>query len=143
MSFHVPEAYRITRGALASSAAQGNKGAFLIPAKMGTRTLFIIASDGKGWEHVSVHAITQHGDMLPRWAEMCRVKNLFWDSEDWVVQFHPDEREYVNNHATTLHLWRPTDAPMPTPPSVLVGVKGKSPAEAEAQAMANLKRGRA
>jgi hypothetical protein len=54
---------------------------------------------------------------------MCHVKALFWDPEDWVVQYHPAESEYVNNHPHTLHLWRPTAATLPTPPSILVGVK--------------------
>ncbi len=80
-----------------------------------------IASDGMGWEHVSV---TIEGDARPpKWHIMCAVKELFWDDEAWVVQFHPAKSEYVNHHPGCLHLWRPTDKKMPTPDSIMVGPK--------------------
>lgn len=80
-----------------------------------------IASDGEGWRHVSVsiEGITKP----PMWSVMCFVKDLFFDEQDWVVQFHPAKSEYVNNHPGCLHLWQPTSAVMPTPDSVLVGIK--------------------
>lgn len=81
----------------------------------------ILASSGYGWEHVSVSIL---GGMLPpSWNIMCKVKDLFWGKEVWVCQFHPPEAEYVNNHPGCLHLWRPLEATLPTPPSVLVGIK--------------------
>lgn len=67
------------------------------------------------WEHVSVSAST-----VPTWAEMCWVKNLFWHPDEWVVQFHPAESSYVNDHARTLHLWRPVGVAIPTPPQECV-----------------------
>lgn len=104
--FHVPEKYRIKTGfpGVSDSAADGNNGAFIIPIKGKWRYAFIIASDGEGWEHVSVH-INQGGqDLTPSWDEMCKVKDIFWDAEDCVVQYHPPRSEYVNNHKHTLHL---------------------------------------
>ena len=38
-------------------------------------------------------------------------------------QLHPPESSYVNNHPHCLHMWRPTNAAIPLPPSILVGVK--------------------
>jgi hypothetical protein len=130
--FHVPEQYRIVTGRQATNARFGNNGAFRIPQIGGTRQrantrksreLFVIASDGAGWEHVSVHVYDAERDMffVPLWDEMCWIKNLFWDEEDVVMQLHPKKSEYVNNHAYVLHLWRPIHHAIPTPPAILVG----------------------
>ena len=117
--FSVPEAYRLRHGRLASAPSDGNNGAFFVPARPGGVRLKVIASDGGGWEHVSVSL----PDRCPTWAEMSRVKSMFWDDEDCVVQFHPPKSEHVNNHPFCLHLWRPTDHDIPTPPSLMVGIK--------------------
>jgi hypothetical protein len=77
------------------------------------------SDDFDGWEHVSVSLI----DRTPTWAEMCRIKGLFWDEEDTVVQFHPPKSEYVNCHPYCLHLWRWTGGEFPRPSSTLVGPK--------------------
>jgi hypothetical protein len=53
---------------------------------------------------------------------MAYVKDLCWDAEDVVMQLHPRKSEYVNNHPHVLHLWRPVDVEIPTPPSIFVGV---------------------
>lgn len=87
-----------------------------------TKRIRCIASDGMGWEHVSV-SIEDEPTKCPSWQIMCKVKDLFWSDKDWVVQFHPAKSEYVNNHPGCLHLWRPTDAKMPTPDSIMVGIK--------------------
>jgi hypothetical protein len=80
------------------------------------RELSIIFSDGLGWEHVSVSTPA-------RWPEMCFVKALFWSPDDVVIQFHPAEAEYVNQHPNCLHLWRPQGVTLPTPPPILVGAR--------------------
>jgi len=54
---------------------------------------------------------------------MAYVKDLCWDDEDVVMQLHPRKSEYVNNHPHVLHLWRPRHEMIPTPPSILVGVR--------------------
>lgn len=76
--------------------------------------LVFILSNGLGWEHVSVRAVrsgTKHtvADRTPTWREMCQVKAACWPAEDFVLQFHPPSRDYVNIHPHVLHLWRPTD----------------------------------
>ena len=118
MSFHVPNKKRIRTGRLASEDSIGNAGAFDIKLR-NSQQVFVIASDAMGWEHVSV----SRQDRCPTWDEMCQIKAMFWDDEDCVIQFHPARSDYVNNHPNCLHLWRPTDAAMPVPPSIMVGIK--------------------
>lgn len=117
MSFKVPEKYRALDW---SSPESGNNGLFFVPGRTGRDDLKIIASDGAGWEHVSVSKKYE----CPTWDEMCKVKSLFWnDPEDWAVQYHPPASRYVNNHPYCLHLWSALDVGMPHPPEILVGVK--------------------
>ena len=111
--FHVPEKCRIKTGQSGSHEGYGNNGAFMIGR------LLIIASDGEGWEHVSISL----PDRQPRWNEMCKIKNIFWDEEDCAIQYHPPKSEYVNCHPNCLHLWRPIGISLPIPPSLLVGPK--------------------
>ena len=100
-----PEQYRIKKGALKSDASNGNNGAFEIPFSLRTKA-FVIASDGLGWEHVSVHVVSDGKERTPTWSEMCKIKELFWDDGESVVQFHPKSSEYVNQHKHCLHLWK-------------------------------------
>ena len=104
------EQYRITAGPLPSSRADGLNGAFMIPRR--GITLGVIISDGLGWDHVSVSL----PDRCPTWEEMCYIKNLFFQSHETVIQYHPPQRQYVNNHKYCLHLWRPQQGKIPMPP---------------------------
>ncbi len=108
----------------ARSHAAGNNGAFRVPC--GRAILSVIASDADGWDHVSVSL----PDRCPTWEEMCHVKELFFRSDEWVVQLHPPKDCNVNNHPFCLHLWRCQTATPPLPPSWMVGVQGISPEEA-------------
>lgn len=54
---------------------------------------------------------------------MSVVKDMFFEEEEAVMQLHPKKSEYVNNHPNCLHLWRPTNGEIPTPPMYLVGIK--------------------
>jgi len=123
--FHVPELYRILDGPLGSTSVDANNGTFLfLSACIAGRDLYVIASDGMGWEHVSVHAGNRANKLfVPCWDEMCYIKRVFWDEEDVVMQLHPARSEYVNTHPYTLHLWRPIGVDIPTPPAILVGYK--------------------
>jgi len=116
MSFHVPEKQRVRTGPLASPKRAGNHGAFTLTH--GAVCFTIIASDGMGWEHVSVHVVGEA--RCPTWTEMCWIKRQFWNAEDTVVQFHPAKSLQINVHEFTLHLWRCTCAPQPTPHPSLV-----------------------
>ena len=73
------------------------------------------------WEHVSVSVIGK--EFCPTWEEMCFVKDLFWNEEEVVIQFHPAKSDYVNTHGFTLHLWKPS-YDIPTPPASTVGIPG-------------------
>lgn len=115
--FHVPEKHRVRTGPMGSDSRYGNNGAFIIPLDRGQKVR-IIASDGLGWDHVSV----SRTDRCPTWEEMCQVKDIFWDKEDVVVQYHPADSEYVNNHKFCLHMWRWQGGEFPTPDSILVGI---------------------
>lgn len=79
----------------------------------------VIASDGEGWEHVSVSSQNR----IPSWEVMCKIKELFFEDEEVVIQYHPKKSEYINNHPNCLHLWKPINQNIPTPPRFLVGFK--------------------
>jgi len=116
MMMRAPNKYRLRAGEMGSDATAGNNGAFLIPTRPGQPPLRVIASDGDGWEHVSVSLPNR----CPTWDEMCKVKALFWDDDDCVVQFHPPKSDYVNLHPYCLHLWRPVGTPILLPDQALV-----------------------
>lgn len=128
------ETYRIKIGVLASSASAGRNGAFLVPflpahEKHGRRRkvilLNVVASDGGGWDHVSVTLFKpgrKPGDSeTPTWEMMQFVKTLFWGDEETVVQFHPAASQYVNRHPGCLHLWKREGVSYITPPVWMVG----------------------
>lgn len=89
--------------------------------KKGYTTATIIWSWGGGWDHVSVRPFS---GSTPTWSDMCFVKDMFFEEEDCVVQYHPPKSEYVNNVDNCLHLWRLRGEPMPMPPSIFTGLKG-------------------
>lgn len=76
----------------------------------------IIWSFGGGWEHVSCSLRKR----CPTWEEMCKVKDMFFEPEEVVVQFHPRRSEYVNIHPHCLHLWRKCGEDFETPPVIFV-----------------------
>lgn len=111
---------RIKQGYFASDESYGFNGAFEFMAN--NTPVRVIASDGMGWQHVSV---TIRGSRKPpHWDVMCFVKDLFWELEDCVVQFHPPHSRYISNHDGCLHLWRSTAAEFPMPPMETIGIKG-------------------
>lgn len=109
--------YRVASGDYASTPSYGFNGAFRIP--INGLQVQVIASDGAGWQHVSVSIGSSFS--APSWGTMCAVKNLFWEPEDWVIQFHPAASAYVNCHPGCLHLWKPIGQAFPVPPPELVG----------------------
>ena len=117
-----PESLRQADLELAVYGAHGDRGNGVFELTGPDGRCFAIASSGMGWEHVSV-SLAGRPMVAPSWATMCHVKGLFWAPEDTVVQYHPRESECVNQHKGTLHLWRPLNAKMPTPPAIMVGMK--------------------
>ncbi len=111
---------RVRGGYYGSPDSFGCHGSFRIEGPTG-RELVIIAADGKdpealGWEHVSVSL----PDRCPTWEEMSFVKELFWGEDECVLQFHPPKSRHVNVHPYCLHLWKPVDMNVPTPPEILL-----------------------
>lgn len=84
--------------------------------------LFVIASNGFDWEHVSISI--KDKKRCPTWDEMCFVKSVFWDKQDMVIQYHPAEEDYISFHDYCLHLWRPINQIIPAPDYILVAPKG-------------------
>jgi hypothetical protein len=117
------EAGRVRHGLFASRTEDGGYGCFFVTAPSG-EDLKIVSTPGdnpavQGWEHVSVSCRMR----CPTWEEMCFVKDLFWCSDEAVVQFHPPRADYINNHPFRLHLFKPTDQELRLPPTILVGVR--------------------
>lgn len=117
------EKSRVTSGPLASHPNTGPNGAFFLKIPKG-RDLAIIASDGQGWDHVSVRVVPGSKRELPTWQEMVLIKNLFFLPFECCYQYHPKEKDYVNFHPLVLHLWRPHMLGVPTPPTWMIGPKG-------------------
>jgi len=97
--------------------------------------LFVIASDGRGWDHVSV----SRRDRCPTWEEMEEVRGHFFLDAECAVQFSPPrDSERVNQHPYCLHLWRDQTNEVALPPTILVGVPDR-PLSADEQRVVNEK----
>lgn len=114
------ERYRLQQGRFTSPIG-AKYGMFRIPYK--TVSLSVIASCGEmgsdiglNWDHVSVSLTNR----CPNWEEMSYIKDLFFDEEETVVQFHPKKSHYKNVHPYCLHLWRKCGAEHELPPLVMV-----------------------
>jgi hypothetical protein len=122
-----PEQNRITTGKLGSDSSYGNNGVFIFNklSEGKFREIRCIVSDGAGWEHVSVTVSLKNGNpnRVPNWEEMCFVKDQFWNKDEAVIQFHPPESDYINNHPFCLHLWKKVDKEFELPPAIMVGFK--------------------
>ena len=76
----------------------------------------VIASWGGEWDHVSVSLPNR----TPTWQEMEYVKRLYFKPEEWAIEYHAAVSDHINNHPFCLHIWRPQDGSIPTPPSEYV-----------------------
>lgn len=118
-----PNRNRVRRGFMASDDTIGMNGRFIFERayKSGTKTILqVIVSDGAltEWEHVSI--CIPDRKRCPTWEEMCYIKDLFWDAHETVLQFHPKETDYINQHPFVLHLWRKVGEDFELPPINLV-----------------------
>lgn len=78
--------------------------------------LTVVVSWDKGWDHVSVSNLKR----CPTWDEMCFVKDVFFNLDECVIQYHPVSILYVNTHPNCLHLWRPQNQVILMPPRYMV-----------------------
>jgi hypothetical protein len=119
VNFEKAEKYRKPHPRGFPHKAGDKYGWFEIPTSAtGPKLSVMVASENEDWQHISVSLSFR----CPTWDEMCKVKDLFFDDEDIVVQFHPKKSQYINLAKHCLHLWRLNDGRIfPTPPSILVG----------------------
>lgn len=92
------------------------------------KVLHFMFSTGCGFEHLSVSTPVR----CPTWDEMCKMKDIFWRDDEVCMQLHPKKEDYVDNMKYCLHIWKPLNQEIPTPPSIMVGFrKGKEKEDAE------------
>ena len=103
--------------ALYGSAGDGGNGRFILPSPIDGADMYVIASNGGGWDHVSV----SRKKRCPNWAELDFVKDLFFAPGETVMQLHVPRAEHINDCPTCLHLWRPHNEAIPRPPPWMVG----------------------
>jgi len=94
-------------------------GAFSVPSPIDRKPLTIIASNGEGWDHVSV----SRPNRCPNWIELEHVKRLFFEEHETAMQLHVPSDDHISVHDFCLHLWRPQEMDIPRPPGWMVGVK--------------------
>lgn len=110
--------YRVTRGEMGTTEDDGRNGCFVVPLGNGKRAICICSDEV--WDHVSVRVRIGNKERCPYWSEMCRIKDLFFRKDEVCVQYHPKEEDYVNLHQHVLHLFRPQNVEIPTPPKEFV-----------------------
>lgn len=91
-------------------------GVFLVPSPTGSHELRVIASNGEGWDHVSVSLPNR----CPNWPEMEHVKRLFFRDTETAMQLHVGTADHINIHPHCLHIWRPHKEAIPLPPKEFV-----------------------
>ena len=102
---------------LYGNTGDAGSGIFLVPSKVDGRLLRVIASNGDGWDHVSVSHIRR----VPNWYEMEQVKRLFFLPDEVAFQLHVAASDHVNVMPHCLHLWRHQTVPIKLPPPGMVG----------------------
>jgi hypothetical protein len=92
-------------------------GAFIIPVPGQMVSLKVLASNGKGWDHISVSVLGQ--PRTPTWAEMEVAKKAFF-GDVVAMQLHLTAKDHINCHPYTLHVWIPQNQKIPLPPKFMV-----------------------
>lgn len=93
-------------------------GWFMIPSKKSKKHKLrvMVAPSDSEWQHISISLPNR----CPFWSEMCEIKDLFFNEDDVVVQYHPAKKDYVNIADNCLHLWKWNSGEFPTPPKICV-----------------------
>ncbi len=79
----------------------------------------VVCSWALGWEHVSMAPVKK--TLMPTWNMMCELKEIFFRDDEYAIQYHPPKSKNVSMVNNCLHIWKPTEAALPTPPPILVG----------------------
>jgi len=91
-------------------------GIFVLRSPIDGGLLTVVASNGDGWDHVSV----SRSNRCPNWPEMDYIKRTFFRDDECVMQLHVPVTDHINMHPNCLHLWRPQQASIPRPPGWMV-----------------------
>lgn len=92
-------------------------GAFYIRQNASSDMMKVIASDGEGWDHVSVSCRFR----TPTWDEMEWIKRMFFYDHETCMQLHVPPSDHISYAKYALHLWRPQNVDIPRPPDWMVG----------------------
>lgn len=111
------EITKIPRLIVQETGLDGGRGIIHMPRWVGS----VVWSNSGGWDHVSIAPAKRN--IMPSWDDMCLLKNLFFNEDEVVIQYHPAKKDYVNNLSNCLHLWKPTEETLPVPNSLMVGLK--------------------
>jgi hypothetical protein len=107
--------YRVKHPTLGWGDKDG--GCFVVRSPLQTnQELFVIASHGDGWDHVSVSMRKR----IPTWIEMDYIRSLFFEDNEVVMQLHPARAHHINIMEYCLHLWKPQNQEIPLPPEDMV-----------------------
>lgn len=118
---HTLDKYRLSDMERKVCGLNGDAGAGFFKVFVRGRSFFAVASDALGWDHVSVSPCNKKRQTCPTWEEMCAIKDMFFEPEECVVQYHPPKSQYVNNYPYCLHLWRPNNGQdIIAPPKIFV-----------------------
>jgi len=98
------------------SSGDDKAGLFMIKLKYDKYPLRIVASNGEGWDHVSVSKEKK----IPSWLEMDEIKRLFFKEDEIAFQLHAKPSDHINIHSNCLHIWRPHNLKIPEPPKFMV-----------------------
>lgn len=99
------------------SAGDEGNGAFWTVSCIDGAPMRVVASNGGGWDHVSV----SRRNRCPNWPEMEQIKRAFFKDDETAIQFHVPPVDHRNLHHFCLHLWRPNDGrEIPRPPGEMV-----------------------
>jgi hypothetical protein len=90
------------------------EGAWGLAAQIGD--IRIIIGCGLGWDHVSVSLEYR----CPLYDEMKAIKRLCFRDDEWAMELHAPPSKHISRHPYVLHLWRPQDVAIPTPPEIMV-----------------------
>jgi len=108
---------------LYGNVGDAGNGVFLVPSPIDNAGMRVIASNGLGWDHVSV----SRKNRCPNWTELEYVKRLFFLDHETAMQLHVPSSDHLSLHDYCLHLWRPNDGvEIPRPPALMVAPPGRA-----------------
>lgn len=90
--------------------------AFLLSSPYDRGVLRVIASNGDGWDHVSVSLEKR----TPTWEEMSAVRDICFLDTECCYELHVPRAEHLSFHPYCLHMWRPQGVEIPMPPPIMV-----------------------